>query len=321
MFRLNLAAGAAIICLLLGRAPQPSDAGNYHAGDTAVCADCHENGTRLTRQDVNRTCLSCHGNAAESTTPSVLELNPSGMPRQAGALNGAGGTLRDHTGHTLGGPDAAPGGTWTPGIGGMTCTDCHAAHGDPAQYRNLVVRPGTAETDRRITFSSGPANDRRRDVWLKPAPTMAGRYAAENVQFNQADSTQSPYAAWCQGCHTQFHGAAGSSNMGGMFGGEIAHGWLRHPTVGVAVGARGNRHSSFTRYASLQNRVQTLSASGAWPAPDNTVSCMSCHKAHGNRNPFGLLYMSGRGLLTEDGDSGGGKYTHLCQQCHMEGLS
>jgi len=39
------------------------------------------------------------------------------------------------------------------------------------------------------------------------------------------------------------------------------------------------------------NRAQTLSASGRWPAPDNTVSCMSCHKAHGNRNPFGLLKM------------------------------
>jgi hypothetical protein len=109
--------------------------------------------------------------------------------------------------------------------------------------------------------------------------------------------------------------------MGGMFGGEAGRPWLRHPTVGVAVGARGNRHSSAIRYASLGNRVPAMSPSGFWPAPDNAVSCMSCHKAHGNRNPFGLLYMSGAGQLTEEGDTGGGRYIHLCQQCHTQGLS
>jgi hypothetical protein len=103
---------------------------------------------------------------------------------------------------SLGGPDEAPGGAWAPGAGGLTCTDRHAAHGESGQYRNLVLKPGTAESERRITYNS----------------------------------------------------------------------------------------------------------------------CMSCHKAHRNRNPFGLLYMSGRGQLTEEGDTGGGKYIHLCQQCHQQGL-
>ena len=310
---------AAGICLCFGLLAATADAGDYHVGATLVCADCHKNGKRLTRQDANETCLSCHGNAATSA-PGVLDVNASGTPRQAGPLNGAGGSLRDHTGHTLGSSDPAPGGTWAPGAGGMACTDCHAAHGQAGQYRNLVLRPGTAEADRQISYSMGQANDRTRDVWLRPAPTMAGRYAVENARFNQPDPTRSAYAAWCQGCHTQFHGAAGSSNMGGMFGGEVGRPWLRHPTVGVPVGARGDSHSSYTRYASLGNRVPTLSPSGAWPARDNAVSCMSCHKAHGNRNPFGLLFMSGRGQITEEGDTGGGKYVHLCQQCHSQGM-
>jgi Doubled CXXCH motif (Paired_CXXCH_1) len=306
--------------LLLGSAAGPVSAGAYHTGDTAICGDCHTKGKRLSHQDANEVCLSCHGRAP-TNAPGVLEANPSGVVRQAGALNGMGGMLPAHVGHTLGGPDRAPGGAWAPSAGGMTCTDCHAAHGEAGQYRNLLLRPGAAESDRRITYASGPSNDPTKDVWLRPSPTMAGRYAAENVHFNQPDLRLSAYAAWCQGCHARFHGAPGTPNMGGMAGGENGNAWVRHPTVGVAVGARGDRHSSFARYASLGNRVQTLSPSASWPALDNAVSCMSCHKAHGNRNPFGLLYMSGRGQLTEEGDTGGGKYINLCQQCHQQGLS
>lgn len=66
--------------------------------------------------------------------------------------------------------------------------------------------------------------------------------------------------------------------------------------------------------------MPTLSASGAWPARDNTVSCISCHKGHGNRNSFALLYMSGRGQVTEEGDSGGRQYIDLCHQCHTQGI-
>jgi hypothetical protein len=311
--------GTIAIAFLLAMLAASAGAGDYHVGATSACGDCHRNGTSISRQDVNGICLSCHG-ATATDAPAVLATNPSGLPRQGGALNGMGG-LPNGTGHTLGSSDPAPGGTWIPGVGGLICTDCHAAHGDPLQFRNLLPRPGTASTDLRITYSSGPANDRTKDVWVGSSQMMPGRYAAANVRFNQPDTTQSAYAAWCQGCHTLFHGAAGASNMGGMFGGAVGRPWVRHPTVGVAVGARGGRHSSYTRYASLGNRVPTLSPSGSWPASDNAVSCMSCHKGHGNRNPFALLYMSGQGQLTEEGDTGGGKYIFLCQQCHTEGLS
>ncbi len=319
MKRLTIAVGTVGISFFLGLAAGSASAGDYHVGSTLTCAECHINGRQLSRLDVNETCLSCHGTAA-TTAPAVLSTNPSSVPRQAGVLNGIGGALPHSTGHTLGSTDQAPGGSWAPGAGGLICTDCHAPHGEPGQYRNLVLRPGTAPDDRRIAYSSGPVKDRTKDVWVIASATMAGRYAAANVRFNQPDPTRSAYAAWCQGCHTLFHGAAGAPNMGGVFGGEVGRPWLRHPTVGVAVGARANRHSGFVRYASLTNRVQTLSPSGTWPAADNAVSCMSCHKAHGNRNPFGLIYMSGKGQVTEEGDTGGGKYIHLCQQCHTQGL-
>ena len=49
-----------------------------------------------------------------------------------------------------------------------------------------------------------------------------------------------------------------------------------------------------------------------------TPSCMSCHKGHGNANPFGLIFMTGSGAnVTENGD--GGVYKDLCRQCHVQG--
>jgi hypothetical protein len=44
---------------------------------------------------------------------------------------------------------------------------------------------------------------------------------------------------------------------------------------------------------------------------------MSCHKSHGNQNAFGLIFMSGTGTITDNGD--GGAYRDLCRQCHRQG--
>ena len=62
-----------------------------------------------------------------------------------------------------------------------------------------------------------------------------------------------------------------------------------------------------------------MSASGNWATgTDVTPSCFSCHKAHGNKNPFGLIYMSGTGTVTEQGDTGGRALEDLCRQCHSQ---
>jgi hypothetical protein len=179
----------------------------------------------------------------------------------------------------------------------------------------LVLRPGTASEDRRVTFVVGSTNDLRKDVWIQADPSAPGKYDARNIHFNQPRLGRSAYGEWCQGCHTSFHGPAGAPNMGGLTG------WKRHPTADGRIGGGPRRHSSFGHYAGLANRVPVLSASGAWPASDNTPSCMSCHKAHGNGNPFGLLYMAGKGQLTENGDSQGKAYVDLCHQCHTQGRS
>jgi nitrate reductase cytochrome c-type subunit len=52
-----------------------------------------------------------------------------------------------------------------------------------------------------------------------------------------------------------------------------------------------------------------------------TPTCTTCHKAHGNQNPYGLIYLKGTGAVTEEGDADGqteGLRT-MCKQCHSQG--
>ena len=100
--------------------------------------------------------------------------------------------------------------------------------------------------------------------------------------------------------------------------------WRRHPTADVNIGESGTSTtyvSSLAQFAGHTNKVKVMDSQGLWTgsSSDNTVtpSCMSCHKAHGNTNGFGLIFMNGTGTVTEQGD--GGVYKDLCRQCHTEG--
>jgi hypothetical protein len=110
--------------------------------------------------------------------------------------------------------------------------------------------------------------------------------------------------------------------MGGASGGDagLAFPWLRHPTSDVNIGQNASYISSLTQFNSHTNSVKVMSPSGSWTLPiaaGATPSCFSCHKSHGNKNGFGLIYMAGSGTVTEEGD--GGVYKDLCRQCHTQG--
>ena len=307
-------------------------AGDYHLGRTLICNDCHNmhySQARgwgggpfvwpplwpggpwpwLLRGPTIQTCLACHNE--QSYPVDVYGTNLSTVAvRQAGALNGtvdglAPGTIYDNwKGHTLAATLTAPGGTWQPtNAEGLRCQDCHDQHGNN-YYRNLLLRPGTADTDRPVTYAT-TVNDTTKDVFqLSAVPGQ--HYDASNIFFNEPNSQESALGNWCKGCHTNFH-----------------RGDRGHPTAEENI--TGPR---LTRFASLSNRVKVMSPSGNWGpygspwvgAPDGlTPSCQSCHKSHGNKNAFGLVYMSGTGTVNEEGDSGGSDVRALCQQCHFPG--
>jgi hypothetical protein len=336
--------------------PASAWAGDYHTGTSLVCSDCHvahySQGHALTpggvfaplgttgpyadllRDDANRVCLACH----EGTTfaPDVFGQNGgTAMVRQAGGLNAAagnpGGLANDPgydeiDGHTLYSmalpPHGAAATPYVPAPEGLRCIDCHAQHGT-TNWRNLLNR-GLFAGDT-LSYAVG-VNDLARDVFeLAPAD-----YRAADVFFNEPNARESRYARWCNACHTDFHGRGGDPNMGGAAGGVGAANatpWRRHPTADVNIGESGPGAtfiSSLAQYSSHPNRVQVMDSQGLWTGTGTdrtlTPSCMSCHKAHGNRNAFGLIFLAGSGGgLTDDGD--GGTYVDLCRQCHDEGAA
>jgi hypothetical protein len=330
-------------------------AGDYHSDTTLLCAQCHvmhfsqshgynPNGSGfisplggagpyhyLLRDEVNNLCLSCHDNSG--IAPDVLGSfnggNHPGDVRLGGYLNRLGIEGLAPTGHTLDALDEAPGSSppWKPeddnGTGeGLNCTNCHQQHGyagGQSSYRNLKMDPGNLGfLGAVVTYNDGAPNviDLTKDVFQR-AERM---YDESDMDWNEPDSTTSKIAKWCGGCHTNFHGVPGDANIGGVPTGISFTEFLRHPVGGVNIGDVGGGHSSLAVYNAATNKVKVMSEVGVWdPAgTDVSVTCISCHKAHGNGNAFGLLYRSGTGTLTENGDSNGAQLEALCSQCHVQ---
>ena len=339
---------AVLAVTLVALVPATVRAGDYHTGAVLICSDCHVAHysqqhvynpgdfapvalgplgpyKHLLRNEVNELCLTCHN--SKPWAPDVFGVN-GGTPRNrlAGGLNAAAGAPRandvgyeDIDGHTLWSTAVAPGGTFSDPTG-LSCVDCHAQHGQtPTQYRNL--KSSTTATDKffgkTLTYAV-TANDVTKDVFERAAAS----YSEADVDYNEPLSTASAYGAWCASCHPNFHGAGGAANMGGASGGDanLAFPWLRHPTSDVNIGQNASFISSLTQFNSHTNSVKVMSPVGNWTLPvaaGVTPSCFSCHKSHGNKNGFGLIYMAGTGTVTEEGD--GGVYKDLCRQCHVQG--
>ena len=326
------------ICIIAGGA---SLAGVAHVG-SLVCTDCHvmhfsmSHNYRgqpstfapppggpfgaLLKESPNDMCLACHDGTGFA--PDVLGASPGDYVRQAGGLNMDGLVEPGYpswSGHTLGSTSVAPGGTWSNPTQGLLCVDCHDPHGILTQFRNLRTSSEAGDTfeDKSLTFAYGSSNDLTKDVFLHDGFDVSFRYGVKGTDFNEPDPTKSAYGNWCGSCHGNFHGSGGSFGVGGASGGNSGSTpWVRHPAADVNIGQNPGV-SSLAQYQSHVNGVKTMSSSGTWlTGTDVTPSCFSCHKAHGNKNAFGLIYMSGNGTVTEEGDSGGTKLNDLCNQCH-----
>jgi hypothetical protein len=327
-------------------------AGDYHFGVDLICSDCHvmhysqshgtnPNGTGifvapsngpheyLLRNDVNDLCLSCHD--GQGFAPDVFESHANGYVRQAGALNevGGNGQYPPSTGHTLNSTDVAPGSNpaWS-NPDGLNCVNCHSPHGraqsgSPAYggYRNLF-----SPTSKGVTYTRGDVEGANPlTMWVHEdasGGTNAAHYGVGAITFNEPVATASAYADYCKSCHTDFHGAVGGAEIGGI--GAPPEEFIRHPMAEVNIGALGGGHSALNRLTPKVNQVQVMSPTGQKAGGYNgtdtglTPSCMSCHKSHGNQNAFGLVFMLGTGTVTEQGDNGTDA-RNTCRQCHTQG--
>ena len=314
----------------------------------------------LLKLPANELCLACHD--GQSFAPDVHgdNTNPTYV-RSAGATNGSitghapGAAYSDFMGHTLGSASVPPGydpavigatPTWYTGTTngeGLRCIDCHAQHGPATSYRNLgSYSPGGTSSSYRPTyyFSTTADSTTTSDVRINLASYTAGSgnaatfgpyYDAGNIQYQRNDlswgttKTSNAIDTFCATCHGDFHGGTGDANIGGGTAGAGADGFLRHPTSYQTIGAAtAGGHSSLTRYVANKAKVPVYTSNHTTYA-DATPGCLSCHKAHGNQNPFGLLFTAGNQTTppTEQGtdgitDSGIGQ-RNLCGQCHSQG--
>jgi len=285
-------------------------------------------------------CLTCHNGRAGA--PDVLGENFNTYTRNAGALNFEDDSEAGfpHTaGHSLGFVGVAPGANPEVEME-LECSSCHSVHGH-ANYRNLGYRtdPNT------LTYAIG-TNDLTRVVLERNAGHMYDgnndHYATNNVDYNEPGNTGGAYADYCKKCHTDFHGNIGGEEYGTTVydadttaGGVRYFGFERHPAAFVNLnGSTYFRAATSTRpaagFAKSLYRPKVMSATGAWGdqgvllpqtasfTSDLTPSCMTCHKSHGNQNPFGLVYANGTSELNENGNDGA-TYAQMCQQCHSMG--
>jgi len=353
LHRLLLVGAAAL--MLTGTAR----AGDHHTGLTLRCADCHvmhfsqshgylgagPNTTflgtgpneYLLRAPINDLCLSCHDQ--DSSAPDVLgAANGGNGPtdvRLAGYLNRLGLEGIPATGHTLDSTETAPGSdAMTPWSNpdGLNCADCHHQHGyggGSNAYRNLLSNVGNSGfLGSLVTYNDTQIGtvDPTKDVFER----QAAEYDEADMDWNEPDNNASAIGDFCGGCHENFHGSPGDlTTVGGVASGTNWDKFLRHPTAGVNIGALGGGHSSLGVYNSKTNQVKVMSENAGWDAvsfsaDDATPTCVSCHKAHGNGNAYGLILRSGVGTLTVDGDTGatnsstGAVMEHLCGQCHVQ---
>jgi hypothetical protein len=308
-------------------------AGDFHYGSSLICSDCHtahysqQHGYSvggifaplgpdgpndfLLRNEPTKLCLSCHNGT--SFAPDVFGANggTAGI-REAGGLNTAAGhgisndaNYDEINGHTLYSMATPPGGATSAYVPdaeeGLWCGSCHGVHGY-SSYRNLR-RSGIFAGDT-LTYAVG-SNNLTKDVFER----SAGSYTTADIDFNEPNINDSKYGRWCQDCHVDFHGLAGDVNMGGG-----TNPWKRHPTAGVNMSATAN-------YTTYTNKLKVMDSQGLWigTGTDNTLtpSCMTCHKAHGDKNAFGLIFVSNVGPMTEEGDNG--QFRDLCRNCHRQG--
>lgn len=314
----------------------------------------------LLKAPANQLCLSCHD--AQTFAPDVKEVNTNAASypqgRSAGAINDmtSAAPYDQWKGHTLDSTATPPGfdptvigasATWYDPAGGLECISCHAQHGPATAYRNLgPYSLGGAATGARPTYTISSTNDTSVDVWINLASYTAGSgtpatfgpyYDQSNVSFNRNDATvgttltSNRMDTFCGACHGTFHGGPGDTGIGASA--AVLDGFIRHPTSQVTIGASGTQgyggHSSLTRFVANTTKTRVYASDRAGYT-DASPGCVSCHKAHGNQNPFGLFFLNGNATagVNEQGGFVTGQtvgyeqgFRNLCGQCHGQGAA
>jgi hypothetical protein len=277
---------AAIVTALLatGALPHVALAGEWHRLRDLRCSDCHtmHNSTgggapmRYDGSAMPAAMLLRAGSATElclachsgsTTAPSVT--TPTDFDPPGGGFPADLADPDSHA-HALGTSPVIPPDGDTAVV--MSCTTCHDPHGN-GNYRNL--RPSPSGTGRSAAVP----------VAVDQAVTANG-FNAASVYLRSNLRYRTGFSSWCMDCHNLIAG----THMP-----EIA--LASEPTVLMSHWL----NDPITNRIPVQNPTDA-----AVPSMDDTVFCLSCHKAHGTPH-F-------RAMLWADGEAAGQQAT--CAQCH-----
>jgi Doubled CXXCH motif (Paired_CXXCH_1). len=211
----------------------------------------------------------------------------------------------------------------------LECVSCHSPHGS-ANFRNLIPYglKNTAGYNAVMapSVSKGVAFDNTKDVTILGGNTyvfgsgnMQNYHGRQAVLYSRvADGSEYSYNGakssnridqFCGICHGSFHGGDKNAPDNVSTGDGTSGAFLRHPTGLAKIGS----FASPTAAGNLKVYQLTATQTAATDSP----GCLTCHKAHGNNNPFGLIYPSPTAADTTE--EGGGAYKTLCKSCHSMG--
>jgi hypothetical protein len=277
-------------------------------------------------------CATCHD--GQDWAPDVIGDNDNGYARSAGGVREGvvgGGHKIGSTVRPPGYNSAALGADLYPAGSTLECASCHSPHGGTS-YRNLVgyawKGPLGANASKITPTVAKGAFDATKDVTILGADTyvfgtsdMADYYGKDKTVYSRAEtpiifnagSSSNRMDQFCGVCHGAFHGGIATD---GSVGDNTD--FVRHPTsvVTMADAAHGSPNTTFTsKFGDKNLKVYQVAAT-----PSNVTDspgCVSCHKAHGSNNPFGLIYPNRTAIdATEDGT---GTFKDLCKSCHSMG--
>jgi hypothetical protein len=303
---------------------QPADGRQYLLKAADVCEVCHD---------------------GKTWAPDVYGDNSNAYIRSAGGVRPHGNTVGG--GHQIGstvrppGYDGATVNNYYGAGSELECYSCHSPHGGDA-FRNLlgtgakriiapdgnsrnpalativpsVTKSGTFSTTTDVTINATTR------TWGTDLPAYYGRdkvaysRSATPIQFmNTGIGASNRYDNFCGICHGKFHGGEATDTASV---GDGTH-FIKHPTGIEIVGDAGHGATPDAVFKANQAATVKVYQAGATvnPATDS-VGCVSCHKAHGNNNPFALIYPDRTGG-TVPSEEGGGTYRDLCKSCHPMG--
>ncbi len=308
----------------------------FHNGETLYCSNCHvmhaseqhpgdqsvpggsypmdytPSRNLLKASDPVALCLTCHDNVVG--IPDVVGADVNGLVDRSGghfALPGemnARGHKLDY-GLTTGDYDLCYrchfAGTFA--TASVTCLDCHNPHGNN--------RP------RNLQWASWPGGEPQLGLLESGASSGLSRYETSNVAYGTLNTDQlREVTTICIDCHHVFSGNSyidpdgnGIHNLHPTYDSErsslnnISQGGGSRGTTDPAHWTSGTgsgfAHTPRVRFVN-NGAADFVSAQQVDPSVNGTF-CLSCHKAHGSDNAFGLVWNPASGYFGEG-----------CEQCH-----